>query len=169
MHLLLGRLVHAYARFDFNMGLQLAWLGPYRGVAVQELLDKKISFSERFRKLKPLVLETFAHEDEEARHAFRNWFGRIARAKAMRNDYAHGRWGFGRNADLDDPEFEFVALSWEMDAAKQPPAVRLRLSAFAHEVALVESLFNEYWELERRYRSSARPSRAWEDEQKQRA
>jgi hypothetical protein len=147
------------------MGLQLAWLGPYRAVPVQDLLSKKVPFSERFKKLKPLMLEVFASENEEARLAFEDWFKRIARAKAVRNDYAHGRWGFGARAKLEDPEFEFVALSWEMDPAKQRPSLRLRLSTFAREVALVESLFDEYSELERRFMPTARPGRAWEDQQ----
>jgi hypothetical protein len=38
-HRLLGRLVHATARFDVNIGHQLNWLGIYYQVDVKELLN----------------------------------------------------------------------------------------------------------------------------------
>jgi hypothetical protein len=165
VHLLLGQLVHAYARFDFNMGLQLAWLGPYRGVAVQDLLDGKIPFGQRLKALRRLVLEVFASENEHAHVAFKRLFQRIERAQAMRNDYVHGRWGFPVRAEWPDPEFEFVPLSWEMDPLKQAPPLRLRLSKLAREVAAIELLFDEYRDLERMFMSTARPPLTWEIQQ----
>lgn len=164
VHRLLGRLVHASARFDFNMGLQLVWLGPYCQVPVAQLLDKRVPFNQRLQMLRRLVLDVFAHENDDAREAFAAWFNGIDKAKALRNDYAHGRWGFQHGLQLADPEFDFVALDWEMDKAKQAPAIRLRLSSLAREVAAVESLFNEYRRLEREFEWSARPPRA-RDEQ----
>ena len=41
VHYLLGRLVHAFARLDLCVGLQLKWLGPYRGVEVGKLLNPR--------------------------------------------------------------------------------------------------------------------------------
>jgi hypothetical protein len=38
LHQLLGQLVHSFARFDFNVGLQLVWIGPCRGVEIDHLL-----------------------------------------------------------------------------------------------------------------------------------
>jgi len=57
-HRLLGRLVHAHARFDFNLGLQLKWLGPYCQVDLGGLLDPQTSrLGERLKKLRQLVLD----------------------------------------------------------------------------------------------------------------
>lgn len=93
LHRLLGRLVHAFARLDFCVGLQLKWLGPYRGMNVDRLLDARLPFKHRFDALEPLVLDMYAHTNRVAHDLYQTWFTRVERAKAVRNNYAHGRWG----------------------------------------------------------------------------
>ena len=59
-HRLLGRLVHAHARFDFNIGLQLNWLGSYYQIDVAEQLDpRKAQLGTRLKKLKQLILDMY--------------------------------------------------------------------------------------------------------------
>ena len=74
LHLLLGRLVHAFGRFDFNMGLQLKWLGPYRGVEVDHLLVGSKPFTMRFAQLEPLVMDVFGHQNDRSGPACLNSF-----------------------------------------------------------------------------------------------
>lgn len=160
LHLLLGRLVHAFARLDFYLGLQLKWLGPYRGVKIDQLLDARLPFKHRLDALKPLVLEMYAHTDQAAYDLYQSWFERVENAKAIRNDYAHGRWGGFRPVKEG---FEFVALSWEMDAMKQTPAVRMTFDDLERNVAEVELLFSEYTSFGNRFRMQGRPSKEWEE------
>lgn len=160
LHLLLGRLVHAVARLDFSVGLQLRWLGPYRGHDVADLLSTgQGSFHQRLRKLRSLAAETWAQADAEALKSFSDWFVRAEAARGIRNDYAHGRWG-RRSFRSDD--FNFIALSWEMDPDKQPPEVVVHLDELAREVAEIESLAHEFFELQKQFEGSARPSIEWE-------
>lgn len=159
LHLLLGKLVHAFARFDFNVGLQLKWLGPYCGVEVGALLSARTPFARRFNELEPLVISVFGRAPG-ARGAFQDWFDRVKAAKAVRNDFAHGRWSPWPLRDAPVPTFEFVALHWEMDPEVQPPAARVSLQELREAVAAIESLFREYARLEKHYMSGARPPKA---------
>lgn len=93
-HHLLGRLAHAHANLDFNLGLQLNWLGPHLKVKVHHLLDaRKVMFAKRLGMLKNLIFELFESAGEEALDEFRQWFEAADAMKALRNDFIHGRWG----------------------------------------------------------------------------
>lgn len=93
-HELLGRMVHAHASLDFNVGLQLSWLGPHLGRKVNHLLDaRKVPFAKRLKKLRTLVIELYGGAGAEVLGAFRAWFSEADSLKALRNDYVHGRWG----------------------------------------------------------------------------
>jgi hypothetical protein len=166
LHQLLGQLVHSFARFDFNVGLQLKWIGPYRGVEIDHLLVPRVHFSQRFEALKPLLLEVYGSQDLHAHAAFTKWFARAEEAKAMRNGYAHGRWGIPSAFQAEPYEVEFISLGWELDPAKQPPAQRMRLDELAEEVRLIESLFAEFSNLERRFRRRATPPKRSEEERR---
>ncbi len=162
VHRLLGRLIHAYARLDLNMGLQLKWLGPYRGVPIDHLLDKRVPLAHRFCALRPLVLEVYATDGVDASRSFSQWFDRADEAKALRNDYAHGRWLFDTADECADPHFDFVALSWEMDPAKQDPPLRLSLTQFRRQVEEMELLSGEFFKLESKFRDRCLPPIAYQ-------
>jgi hypothetical protein len=155
VHILLGRLVHTLARLDFSIGLQLRSLGQHRGVDVRDLLDPKQPFQQRFRRLKPLVLDIYGHENQEIRQQFEDWFARALNAKALRNDYAHGRWDFGSAFHWDGDTVNFIPLSWETDPAAQPAPIVVSLKAFHADVETAEGLLRDYWKLEKRYRGLA--------------
>lgn len=160
LHLLLGRLVHAVARLDFCVGLQLQWLGPYRGHDLADLFSTgQGSFQKRLHKLKVLTMEIWAHADAQALAAFSDWFVRAEAARGIRNDYAHGRWG---RQSFRNEDFLFIALSWEMDADRQAPAVVVKLEQFSLDVAEIELLAHEFMALQKRFENAARPSVDWE-------
>ncbi|MDM0049808.1 hypothetical protein [Variovorax sp. J22R115] len=162
LHWLLGRLVHAHARLDLNIGLQLKWLGPYRGVEVEDLLSASEPFKKRVKKLRPLVFEMWGHSNPAAREAFEHWFERVERARALRNDYAHGRWG---PVSIREPNlFAFVALSWEFDPDKIAPEVRITLDEFEAQIKEIELLGHDFMRLQKKFEAEGRWSKAWEDE-----
>lgn len=162
LHWLLGRLVHAFGRLDLTIGLQLRWPGLYRGVDVAGLLTAETKFKTRAKKLRSLVGEMWGHSNEAAREAFDQWFERVERVRALRNNYAHGRWGNASAKDLN--YYQFVALSWEFDAERQPPAEYLSLDELEVQVKEVETLFNDFKKLTRKYETEGRWSKAYEDQ-----
>lgn len=160
-HRLLGRLVHAHGQFDFNVGLQLNWMGPYYGDDVAEFLDPRQSqFSKRLKKLKQLVMNAFEPAGKPALDEFAAWFKQAGEATALRNDYVHGRWGVpgkfnfkppGRLMDAE-PLLTFVPLHWDMSPDRPDDSIVMTLEEFAEQVGIVEHAFSEYWRLSEKYK-----------------
>jgi hypothetical protein len=160
LHVLLGRLIHAYARLDHFMGLQLKWLGEYRGRAVAQLLRKNVAFDRRLKLLRDLSIETWGHSDLKVAADFEAWFKEVERVQKQRNRFAHGRWGYVHRST---GEIEFVPLSWETDAAKMKPAVKVALADFERLAVEVELLGGNFMALQDRHMSRARYKKDWED------
>lgn len=165
-HFLLGRLVHAHARFDFNVGLQLHWMGPMYGVDVSELLHPyKATFKARLDLFKRLVLDVYQPAGVAFVTEFRAWFDRAEKCRVLRNDYAHGRWGVpgkfnfkegGRLLDAE-PLLVFVPLDWNMEPDREDLSIVLPMEEFKEQVEEAESVFADYSKLAKRFQASARP------------
>lgn len=159
-HRLLGRLIHAHARFDFNIGLQLNYLGPHVGEDVSVMLDPRQSqLNTRLKKLKQIVMKAFRPAGTKALKEFSEWFKQAHEARALRNDYAHGRWGVpgkfkfkppGRMIDAE-PLLTFMPLHWNLNPDRPDDSLTMTLEEFAAQVATVEKLFSRYWELSEKY------------------
>lgn len=158
-HRNLGRLVHAMASFDLNIGLQLNWMGPSLGVDVTAELDPKSThLRQRLKRLKTLTLKAFAAAGEDAVIELRNWFDRADRARAIRNDYVHGRWGVPAGFDMDaegriegEPLLGFVPLRWDLTLGQPDRTIRMKMQDFARQVDAAERLLGEYIRLTDRY------------------
>lgn len=165
-HRLLGRLVHATSRLDFNVGIQLDALGSYCGADVADLLrPQQARLGERLKKLKELVLDVYSNAGDEARKELIAWFERADDARALRNDYAHGRWGVpgklafkpgGRAIDAE-PLLVFVPLSWNFEPDRPDESTSMSMREFEAQVAIVESLLSDYERLTKMYASLAKP------------
>lgn len=166
-HRQLGRLVHAHARFDFNVGLQLNWLGQYYKVEVSDLLDpRKAQLGLRLKKLRKLVLDMFDPAGEAVIADFKAWFKMADESRAIRNDYVHGRWGVPgkyiyKNGDrlMDaEPLLTFVPLHWNMGPECSDDSISMTMEEFASQVDAVERLFGDYFQLTEQYLTFAKPS-----------
>lgn len=159
-HHLLGRLAHAHANLDFNIGLQLNWLGPYLQVKVHHLLDaRKVMFAKRLGKLKDLVFELFEDAGEAALDEFKQWFEAADEMKALRNDYVHGRWGVPGKLVDGHLMLAFVALHWDLTPDRPDDSTYMTLDEFGSQVAKMEALVHEYFRLERKYLVYAKPAK----------
>ena len=159
-HHLVGRLAHAHASLDFDVGLQLNWLGPYLQVKVHHLLDaRKVAFAKRLDMLKQLVFELFESAGDAALDEFRQWFQAAHAMKALRNDYVHGRWGVpGKLAD-GQPMLAFVPLQWDMTPGRPDDSIFMTLDEFGGQVAKMETLAHAYFRLERKHLALAKPAK----------
>lgn len=165
-HKLLGRLVLAHSRLDFNIGLQLLWMGPYCGVDVPECLDPlKAPYVQRLKKLKKLTLDIYEPAGSEVAGEFRRWFDRADGCRALRNDYVHGRWGVPGGYDYGDgniaakdgrPLLAFVPLHWDMRPNRADDSIKMTLEEFAEQVEAAELVSNGYFRLMDKYRQQAR-------------
>lgn len=159
-HRFLGQLVHAHARFDFSVGLQLNWLGPHCAVDIAKYLDpRRVQFIQRLHRLRKIVLIAFAPGGDEVLTEFRAWFKRAESANALRNSYAHGRWGvpgryrFTETTTIADatPLLCFVPLGWDMSPDRVDLTIELTLDEFAKQVADAETIFEDYFAMCEQY------------------
>ena len=143
-HLQLGRLVHAYSQFDFNVGLTLGWLGPHHGEDVSALLISKIPLAERLKKLKPLVMKTYKPAGEIALAEFETWFAKARELKAIRNDHVHARWGIPSHCESDDPVLKMLPMNWDFTPEHPDASVDVTLSGLAEQAVAIEKLTAEF-------------------------
>lgn len=165
-HHLLGRMVHAHARFDFNVGLQLSWMGPTYGVEVTDVLNPhKATFKVRLNFFKRLVLEAYQPGGAAFVTEFRIWFDRAEKCRVLRNDYAHGRWGVpgkfifkeGGSKANSEPLLVFIPLDWNMAPDREDRSIDLTMREFKEQVEEAEAVFNDYFKLTKRFEESAKP------------
>ena len=156
-HLQLGRLVHAYSQFDFNVGLALDWLGPHHGEDVSDLLIGKIPIAERLKKLKPLVMKTYQPAGVIALAEFETWFAKACELKAIRNDYVHARWGLPGHCESDDPILKMLPMNWNFTPDRPDESVDVPLSGLAEQAAAIETLSAEFSALLEKFAAHASP------------
>lgn len=164
-HMLLGRLVHAHARLDFNIGLQLRWMGPYCDVDVSEFLDPlKTQFAHRLKRLRQLTTDIYEPAGAQFAEEFGTWFARADECRALRNDYVHGRWGVpgsfnyrnGSSQADAEPLLQFIPLQWDLSPERPDDSITMTMDEFAKQVANVERLATDYFKLTEKYKQSAR-------------
>lgn len=148
---LLGRLVHAHAQLDFNVGLQLNWMGLHLGHDVTPLLQPTTPFARRLARLEELTSELFANADPSALAELKAWFAEAGRLKQVRNDYVQGRWGVPRSFSETPPRIEFVPLNWNLDPEAAVPPTVMKIDELEQEVATLQHLAGEYFRLTRKY------------------
>lgn len=159
-HLLLGRLVHTIARLDFGMGLQLRYWSLEGDQKVQELLEpQSAKLKGRLKALERLMQSAWGQPNPDGVREFTEWFERANRARGLRNDYAHGRWGVpgkrlpaesGRFCDAT-PLLVFVPLDWDMSPDRKDRSVDLTLEQFAAQVEEAELLSSQFFSLVEKY------------------
>ncbi|WP_455279048.1 hypothetical protein [Cupriavidus necator] len=156
-HLLLGRLIHAIARLDFNVGLQLRYWGHEEDPKIRWLLKPQTSkLAERLSALEQLMVAAWSVDVQaEGQQELAGWFERAHTARAFRNEYAHGRWGVpgkhlhaesGRLCDAT-PLLVFVPLDWDMSPTREDKSIEMTLDDFAAQVEEAELLSSQYWNL----------------------
>lgn len=159
-HRLLGQLVRAHADFDFNIGLQLSWLGPHCAIDIATHLDpRRTSFIKRLQRLRKVVLIAFAPGGNDVLNEFKEWFKRAESATALRNSYAHGRWAvpgsyrFTETTTVADatPLLCFVPLGWDMSPDRIDTTIKLTIDEFGEQVRDVQAIFGEYFAMCNRY------------------
>ena len=160
-HLRLGRLTHASAQLDFNVGLSLNWLGPHNEIDVDGVLKPNNSLKNRLEKLHELILLTFDQTQSEIANSFAEVFERADKVRALRNDYIHGRWGFQFAQDGEAPYVFFLVLNWNMEPDQVDSSVKVTLTEFDTQIAEVEAVSAQLGALLRRYTTHAAPAASY--------
>ena len=160
MHRLLGRLVHEIARFDFIVGLQLRWIGIRLGVDTTKSLNvKKYRLADRLKCLQLRIEPLLSKQSPNALCEFRAWFDRAERARALRNDYAHGRWAApGKYVESPQgpehprvPLLAFIPLDWDTSSGRPDTSRYMSIEELAEQVSDAAALFRSFKALSDKY------------------
>ncbi|SCU89709.1 hypothetical protein CNECB9_4920032 [Cupriavidus necator] len=148
------------AMFDFLVGLQLNWIGLCLKIEVSEHLNpKRVQFGTRLKKLRPLLQQYFESAGATAQDEFSQWCHRAEEARAMRNDYVHGRWGVPAKRQFNSEGYAveghwllgFVPLHWDLSGQSDIQEKLMTMEEFAADVDACERLLQEYRALSDRY------------------
>ncbi|MDL5031266.1 hypothetical protein QRD43_05035 [Pelomonas sp. APW6] len=160
MHRLLGRLIHGIARFDFIVGLQLRWIGVRLGVDTTKSLNvQKYRLADRLKCLQLHIEPLLSKQSPNALCEFQAWFDRAERARALRNDYAHGRWAApGKYVESPQgpehprvPLLAFIPLDWDMSSGRPDTSRYMSLDELAEQVSDAADLFRSFKALSDKY------------------
>lgn len=155
-HLRLGRLSHASAQLDFNIGLTLNWLGQHNSVDVRKLLDpKKTQLCQRLEKLEELIKKIYDQAQPRVASDFNAWFRRADKARALRNDYVHARWGMPGELKDEEPYVFFLKLNWDKSPGQPDKSVRLTFNEFDRQIEEVNKLASDFMKVRDRHAKHA--------------
>lgn len=87
-----GQIVFALSRLEFNLGLYLRNAVGGSDVDAVNPLIARLSFKSKIDALREVVEHKFASNDE-CLSEFRLWCSAIDGYRAKRNSFVHGRWG----------------------------------------------------------------------------
>jgi hypothetical protein len=121
----------------------------------KHLDPRRMPFIVRLQRLRKIILIAFAPGGDTLLREFKAWFKRAETATALRNSYAHGRWGvpgrhrFNENTTIADATrlLCFYPLGWDMSPEREDQTVELTMDEFASQVSEAEATFAEYFAL----------------------
>jgi hypothetical protein len=122
-----------------NLGLALLHTRPESESGVETVRVDKLSFGDKLAEFEAAALLCHA-DDEQALARWMAWFAVAHALGKLRNDFAHGRWGFQHAQE------QIVHVSNLPDSPNQGVA-RYTLDEFAARVAEAEELSEKFYTL----------------------
>lgn len=143
---IVGRLVFAFSRFEFNLGLCLRNIVGGSNVDLVNPLIERLSFKNKLDALKEVV--ELRHASESAYVAeFREWYRTMDSLRSRRNSFVHGRWAVLEFADV------VVNVAPGMPGAVPQRETRFTVSELRSELQELETAASKFYDLSRRQRS----------------
>jgi hypothetical protein len=135
----LGRLLFVFGRLEMNLGLALVHTRPESEAGVETVRVDKLPFADKLAEFEAAALLRHA-VDEQALARWMAWFAAAHALGKLRNDFAHGRWGFQHAQE------QIVHVSNLPDSPHQEVA-RYTLDEFTARVAEAEELSEKFYTL----------------------
>ncbi len=146
-HLRLGRLTHAVAALDVNIGFSLKWFAQRYAQDVANVLDGAKPMKLRLDRLEALTQQPVSPGHSAVSNSLAAWFKRAYEVRALRNDYVHARWSLQRIEAGTEPFVEYIPLTWETDPAALPKPIRVTFTEFDQQIAAIHKLSRELFDL----------------------
>jgi hypothetical protein len=132
----LGRLLFVFGRMELNLGLALVGAQPAEAFEREVVRVERLSFDAKLREFEALVLPRHA-DDAPVLARWQRWFAAAYGLRKLRNDFAHGRWGF------QNMQQQIIHVS-NLPGSPNQDEVRYTLAGFAARVAEAEDVADEF-------------------------
>jgi hypothetical protein len=132
----LGRLLFVFGRMELDVALALLKAQAAEDAERTILRVEQLSFGEKLREFEALVLQRHA-DDAPVLARWQRWFAAANGLCKLRNDFAHGRWGF------QNMQQQIVHVS-HLPGSPNQTEVRYTLAGFAARVAEAEDVAEEF-------------------------
>jgi hypothetical protein len=132
----LGRLLFVFGRMELDVALALLKAQAAEDAEGAILRVEQLSFGEKLREFEALVLQRHA-DDTPVLARWQRWFAAAHGLCKLRNDFAHGRWGF------QNMQQQIVHVS-HLPGSPNQTEVRYTLAGFAARVAEAEDVAEEF-------------------------
>jgi hypothetical protein len=132
----LGRLLFVFGQMELNLALALLKAQPDEGAERAIVRVEHLSFDDKLREFEALVLQRHA-DDAPVLARWRRWFAAAHALCKLKNNFAHGRWGF------QNMQQQIVHVS-HLPGSPNQTEVRYTLAGFAARVAEAEDVAEEF-------------------------
>jgi hypothetical protein len=139
-----GRIVFAFSRFEFDLGLCLRSVASTGNSELLNPLVDRLTFKSKLDALIEVVELRFT-ETPECVVAFKSWHKTMDRLRSKRNSFVHGRWG------VLDHLGEVVNVSPGMPTSESRPETRFTLLELAAELSDIEQAISAFGQLRKQW------------------
>jgi hypothetical protein len=133
----LGRLLFVFGGLELNLGLMLVNARPPAELESEAARVEQLSFGKKLDELESKVLVSHAG-DAKALARWQKWFLAANALRKLRNDFAHGRWGFQHY-------HQQIVHVRNLPGSGNQEEVRYTLDEFAAHVASAEEVAEEFY------------------------
>jgi hypothetical protein len=130
----LGRLLFVFGRMELNLGQALVGAQPAEASGREIVRVERLSFDAKLREFEALARHA---EDAPVLARWQRWFAAAHGLRKLRNDFAHGRWGF------QNMQQQIIHVS-NLPGSPNQDEVRYTLAGFAARVAEAEDVADEF-------------------------
>lgn len=134
-----GKIVFAFSRFEFNLGLCLRYVASAGDATLLNPLVDRLSFKSKLDALIEVIELRFS-SNPECVAAFRSWHKKMDCLRSRRNSFVHGRWSVNERLG------EVVNVSPGMPTTESKPESRYSLADLQLQLTEIEeaiSLFSQ--------------------------
>ena len=139
-----GKIVFAFSRFEFNLGLCLRSAVAGSNVNLVNPLVERLSFKHKLDALMEVVELQFATSAEILGDS-KKWHRRMDALRTKRNAFVHGRWHVHASAQ------QIINVAARMPGAVPQRESRFTLDELRHEFAEIERAILSFDELRERW------------------
>ena len=141
----IGKIVFAFSRFEFNLGLCLRNAVGGGDVDAVNPLIERLSFKHKLDAMLEVVEHKFA-SNAECVAEFKQWHRSIDVLRAKRNSFVHGRWGVLGHAQ------QVINVAPGLPNSIPQREARFTVSELEKEFSEVERVVGEFHKLRERWR-----------------